>query len=223
MTTTTRSQLMSLPSSRLTPRTTALFGLAALLLLVPFTTTRAQVGVGAHLTPMAGYLITGNWYDGPIGTSIKTSNSPMIGVQGAVPLTQGISLGGSLGYTSGDLRVGLPVLGGFNIGTAKTWMYDAALEVGGLGARGSGIAPFVTGGIGGMTNDIKNGVFNTRATSVAYTAGLGLDVGFSKGVALRIQGKDWISRFNSEDAIGFRAEGNLAHNFALTAGLKLSF
>lgn len=219
----THRALPHVTQTRLTPHVAALMAGAALLLLVPFTTMRAQASVGAHITPMAGYLITGNWYDGPIGTSIKTSNSPMIGVQAAIPLTQGISLGGSLGYTSGDLRVGLPVVGGFNIGTAKTWMYDASLEVGGLGVGGSGIAPFVTGGLGGMTNDIKNGVFNTRSTSVAYTVGLGLDVGVSKGVALRIQGKDWISRFNSEDAIGFRAEGNLAHNLALTAGLKLSF
>ena len=37
----------------------------------------AQPGVGATLTPYAGYLVTGNWYDGPIGTSISTTNSPM--------------------------------------------------------------------------------------------------------------------------------------------------
>ena len=32
-------------------------------------------GVGAHLTPFAGYLITGDWYDGPVGTSIAATNA----------------------------------------------------------------------------------------------------------------------------------------------------
>jgi hypothetical protein len=184
---------------------------------------QAQAGVGASLTPYAGYLVTGNWYDGPIGTSIATSNAPMAGAQASIPLTKGIALVGNLAYASGDLRIGLPLIRGVNVGSAKMWMYDAGLELGGLGNRGTGIAPFVQGGIGGLTNDIRTGVFSTRATNVAYTAGVGIDIGFTKGLALRVQAKDWISRFNSEDAIGFRAEGNLAHNWALTAGVKLTF
>ena len=201
----------------------SLTGAAAAVTLLATPSLSAQTGVGAHLTPFAGYLITGNWYDGPIGTNIATTNAPMLGVQGAIPLTRGVALVGSLGYASGDLRIGLPLLGGVNVGSAKTWMYDAALELGGLSDRSKGIAPFVTGGIGGMTNDIKASVFETRASNVAFTAGVGVDVGVSDGSALRFQAKDWIGRFNSEDAIGFRAEGNLAHNWALTAGVRLRF
>jgi len=196
---------------------------AAAALAVVASTAQAQTGVGAQLTPYAGYLVTGNWYDGPVGTSIATTNAPMIGAQGAIPLTKGISLVGNLAYASGDLRVGLPLLGGVNVGSAKTWLYDVGLELGGLAGRSTGIAPFVQGGIGGMTNDIKASVFETRASNVAYTAGVGVDVGVSEALALRIQAKDWIGRFNSEDAVGFRAEGNLAHNWALTAGVKLRF
>ena len=72
--------------------------------------------VGATLTPYAGYLITGNWYDGPVGTSISTTNAPTVGVQGSIPLARGISLVGNLAYASGDLRIGLPLLGGVNVG-----------------------------------------------------------------------------------------------------------
>ena len=90
---------------------------AATVLSLTAATVQAQAGVGAHLTPYAGYFVTGNWYDGPVGTSLATTNAPMLGVQA----------------------------------------------------------------------------------------------------------KDWIGRFNSEDAIGFRTEGNLAHNWALTAGVALRF
>lgn len=197
---------------------------AAAALTVSAATAHAQsTGVGAHLTPYAGALITGDWYDGPVGTSIAATNAPMLGVQGGIPLSRGIALVGNLAYASGDLRIGLPLLGGVNVGSANTWLYDAGLELGGLAGRSTGVAPFVTGGIGGMTNDIKASVFDVRASNVAYTVGVGVDVGISDGFVLRLQAKDWIGRFNSEDAVGFRAEGNLAHNVALTAGVALRF
>jgi len=186
-------------------------------------TAKAQAGVGATLTPYAGYLIAGNWYDGPIGTSISSTNAPMVGGQASIPLTKGIALVGNLAYASGDLRIGLPLLGGVNVGSVNTWLYDAGLELGGLSTKKIGIAPFVQVGIGGLTNDIKNSLLNVRASNIAYTGGVGLDVGLAERFALRVQAKDWVSRFNSEDAVGFRAEGNLAHNWALTAGVKLTF
>jgi hypothetical protein len=183
----------------------------------------STVSAQGSLTPYAGYLVTGSWYDGPIGTSLSTSNSPMLGVQGSIPLARGIALVGNLAYASGDLQVGLPVFGGVNVGTAKTWLYDAGVEVGGLAGRSKGIAPFVQGGIGGMTSDIKNSLFDVRASNVAYTAGIGVDVGIANGFALRVQAKDWMGKFNSEDAVGFRVNGNMTHNFALSAGVRLGF
>ncbi|WP_411281304.1 outer membrane beta-barrel protein [Gemmatimonas sp.] len=184
---------------------------------------KAQTGVGATLTPYAGYLITGNWYDGPIGTNLSTTNAPLVGGQASIPLTKGIALVGNLAYAAGDLRIGLPLLGGVNVGTVKTWLYDAGLELGGLPGKKTGIAPYVQVGIGGLTNDIKNSLFDVRASNIAYTGGVGLDIGLAESFALRVQAKDWVSRFNSEDAVGFRAEGNLTHNWALTAGVKLTF
>ena len=183
----------------------------------------AQPGVGATLMPYAGYLITSNWYDGPIGTSLSTTNAPMVGGQASIPLTKGIALVGNLAYASGDLRIGLPLLGGVNVGTIQSWLYDAGLEVGGLPGKKTGIAPFMQVGIGGLTNDIKNTLFDVRASNIAYTGGVGLDLGLSERFAVRVQAKDWVSRFNSADAVGFRAEGNLAHNWAMTAGVKLTF
>ena len=214
----------SLPRASSTCRTLAVVvasSLLATVLVAP--TAKAQTGVGATLTPYAGYLITGNWYDGPIGTSLSTTNAPMVGGQASIPLTKGIALVGNLAYASGDLRIGLPLLGGVNVGTVKTWLYDAGLELGGLPGKKVGIAPFVQLGIGGLTNDIKNSLFDVRASNIAYTGGVGLDIGLAERFALRVQAKDWVSRFNSEDAVGFRAEGNLAHNWALTAGVKLTF
>ncbi len=191
--------------------------------VVPAAVAHAQAVGGASLTPYAGYLVTGNWYDGPLGTNLHTSNSPMLGVQGSVGLAKSIALVGNLGYANGDLQVGLPIIGGVNVGKAETWMYDAGVEIGGLSGRRSGVAPFVQGGIGGMTSNISNSLLDVHATNLAYTAALGVDVGVARGFAVRVQAKDWMGRFDSQDAIGFRVNGNFTHNFALSAGVRLGF
>ena len=184
---------------------------------------QAQSGGGASLTPYAGYLVTGNWYEGPIGSNISASNAPMLGVSASLPIAHRVALTGSAAYASGDLRVGLPIIGGINVGTAKSYLYDAGLEIGGLNARATGIAPFIQAGVGGITSEIKNGILSTRATNLAYSAGVGLDVGLTGGFGLRIQAKDWISKFDSKEAIGFNSDSKLAHNWALTAGVRFSF
>jgi hypothetical protein len=195
---------------------------AAALLSLP-AVSNAQTGVGAAITPYAGYLVAGNLYDGPLGTSISASNAPMFGAQASIPVSKGIALVGNLAYASGDLQVGLPILGGINVGKARTYLYDAGLELGGLQGKAMGIKPFVQAGIGGMTSEVKNGLVNLKSTNIAYSAGVGVDVGVSNGFALRVQAKDWISRFDSQEAVGVRVDGNLAHNWALTAGIKLAF
>ena len=205
-------------------RSLRLFAAAGLasVLVVP-AAVHAQSGSGASLTPYAGYLVTGNWYDGPVGTNISASNAPMVGVAASLPVARRVALTGSVAYASGDLRVGLPIIGGINVGKATSYLYDAGIEIGGLNARATGIAPFLQAGIGGITNDIKNGLLSTRATNLAYSAGVGLDVGVARGFALRVQAKDWMGKFDSKEAIGLKTNSNLTHNWALTAGVRFSF
>ncbi len=198
----------------------ASLAVATFALTVPAAAQHAAVG--AALTPYAGYLVTGDWYNGPLGTSLSSSNAPMLGVQANIPLTRGVALVGNLAYASGDLRVGLPIIGGVNIGTTNTWLYDGGLEIGGL-AKGVGIAPFVQVGVGGMSTDIKNRLVDTHTSSLAYTGALGIDLGLSRSLSVRVQAKDWVGRFDSRDAIGVSTKANLAHNIALTGGVKLAF
>lgn len=189
-----------------------------------FHTVAAQTSRGAFVAPYAGYMVHGAWYDGPLGTNVTAASAPVVGAQIGVPLVKGVSLTGNLAYSSGDLEVGLPILGGVSVGKNKMWMYDAAIELGGLtGAQQSGIGPFVQGGLGGMTNEISNSVLDTRSTNLAYIAGVGVDMRMTRSLAVRLQARDYIGRFDSREAVGFKVEGNLAHNWALSAGVKLAF
>lgn len=196
----------------------------ALALLAPLSVSaQTGVGLGGAITPYAGYLVTGDWYDGPVGSSLAAANTPMVGAQLSIPLVAGLSLTGNLGYASGDVRVGLPLLGGLNVGRNEMWVYDAGLELGGLPRGGRGLAPFVQAGVGGMTNNVQASVLSVQSTNLMYTAGVGVDVGLSRSVGLRVQAKDYIGRFDSQEAIGVANRGPLSHSWALSAGLKLAF
>jgi hypothetical protein len=197
--------------------------IAALAFVAPIALSAQTLGVGGSVTPYAGYLITGRYLDGPFGTNVATVNTPMVGAQLAIPLVSGLALVGNVGYASADVRVGVPVIGGINVGTNNLWVYDAGLELGGLPKGRTGLAPFVQGGVGGMTNNIRSSFLNLQSTNLVYTAGVGVDVGLSRLVGVRVQAKDYIGRFDTEEAIGIRTRGNLTHNWALSAGLKLAF
>ncbi len=221
-----RSVALAAPSSASVMRRVAAGAVAGTLLLLASSlplAAQTTLGAGASVTPYAGYLVTGRWFDGPVGTSLATTNSPMVGAHLAMPLVPGLSLTGNVGYASGDVRVGVPIIGGVNIGTNSLWVYDAGLELGGMSRAGTGVAPFVLGGIGGMTNNMRNSLFNVQSTNLMYAAGVGVDVGLSRNLALRVQAKDYMGRFDSEEAVGVRSRGNLAHNWALSAGVKLIF
>ena len=186
--------------------------------------TQLATSSGAFIAPFAGYLNHGAWFDGPLSTTIRAAGAPVAGAQVGVPLMKGVSLTGSVAYSSGDLEIGVPFIGGIDVGTNRTWMYDVALEVGGLSrTQKSGIAPFVQGGIGGMTNNVTNQLLDVHSTNLAYIAGAGVDMRVTRSVALRLQARDYIGRFDSQEAVGFKVNGNLAHNWALGAGVKLAF
>jgi hypothetical protein len=53
--------------------------------------------------------------------------------------------------------------------------------------------------------------------------GLGADVSLGRGLAMRLLAKDYIGKFNFQDATGLGINGDVAHNFALSAGLRFDF
>jgi hypothetical protein len=206
---------------RFVRRATALSAVPVLALAAPL--SAQGPGVGGSVTPYAGYLVPGAFVNGPVGTDIRTASAPVVGAQLAIPLVAGLSLTGSVGYASADLRVGLPVLGGVSVGRNQLWLYDAGLELGGLARGRTGLAPFVQAGVGGMSNNVRNRFLDVQSTNLVYTGGVGVDLGFSRQVALRVQAKDYIGRFDTQEAVGLGSRGDLTHNWALSAGLKLAF
>jgi hypothetical protein len=74
-----------------------------------------------------------------------------------------------------------------------------------------------------MKYDVGASVLDTHATNVAYNVGIGGDVALGRGVALRLLAKDYIGKFDFQDATSFDIKAETAHNFGLTAGVRLDF
>jgi len=182
-------------------------------------------GTVLHVSPYAGYMISGNFLNGPLGTTLSNAPGLVYGTQIGLSLAPQLSLVGNVGYSSSDMKVGIPFLGGVTVGHSGLLMYDADLEynLGASQTKSLGFSPFIQAGVGAMKYDVNASIIDTHATNFAGNVGLGADINVSKGMALRLLAKDYIGKFNFQDATGLGITGNTAHNVALSAGLRFDF
>ncbi len=179
---------------------------------------------GPSISPYAGYMMFGDIIGGPLGTSLSNSSGPVYGAQANLPLGSVLSIVGNVAYSEPDLRFGLPILGGVNFGKAKVLMYDAGFQLGAPSMYGERkITPFLQLGAGAMSYDVNVAGVSNKATNLAVNAGLGADVPIASNISLRLLAKDYIGKFDVNEATGIDYEAKTSHNVALSAGLKLSF
>lgn len=184
----------------------------------------AQSIPAPSITPYGGYMVFGRLADGPLGTSLTSKASPVYGAQVNLPLGSTVSVVGNLAYSQPDLQVGIPILGGVNVGKSDVWMYDAGLQLSApvLGAQRS-ITPFVQAGVGGMKYNVTVGGINRGASNLAFNAGVGADLPIAQNIGLRIMAKDYIGKFDFNEATSLNYTARNSNNIALSAGLKLEF
>jgi hypothetical protein len=179
-----------------------------------------------HISPYAGVMVFGSYLDGPLGTSVGNSPGLFYGSQVGLSLAPQLSLVANVGYTSSDIKVGVPIIGGFTVGKSSMLVYDAGLEynLGKSKYESMPIEPFVQAGVGAIRYDISAAsILNTQATNFAGNVGAGADVIIGNGLTMRLLARDYIGKFNFEDATGLGISGKTSHNWALSAGLRFDF
>ncbi|HEU4720727.1 MAG TPA: outer membrane beta-barrel protein [Gemmatimonadaceae bacterium] len=182
-------------------------------------------GKAFDLTPYVGYMVFGDLVSGPLGTSLTNAPAPVYGAQLGMRLAPSVSLVGNIATTSSDIEAGIPFLGGFSVARSTMLLYDGGLQldIPVTTIAGTRMSPFLQAGAGAIRYDISQSFVNTKATNFAANVGLGADVGIGNNIGVRLMAKDYIGKFDFKDATFIDFEGKTAHNFAFSAGLRLSF
>jgi hypothetical protein len=199
--------------------------IAAALGAAPAMAQSVEQGTVFHVSPYVGYMVFGNYLQGPLGTTLSNAPAAIYGAQAGLSLAPNLQLIGNFGYTASDMTVGIPFLGGQSVGHSSMLIYDAGLEYDFGSSRGGAmpIAPFIQAGVGAIHYNIDESILTTQATNLAGNVGLGADFRVGRGVAVRLLAKDYIGQFNFQDATGLGITGQTAHNFAFTAGMRFDF
>ena len=187
--------------------------------------TTLQSGKVFDFTPYVGYMVFDSYMDGPFGTSLGNAPSPVYGVQLGMRLAPNISIVGNVAASSSDIKAGIPILGGLTVAKSNTLIYDGGLQldVPVTTIAGTRMSPFLQAGAGAIRYDISQSFVNAKATNFAANVGVGADVGIGNNIGVRLMAKDYIGKFDFKDATFVDFEGKTAHNFAFSAGLRLSF
>jgi len=177
------------------------------------------------ISPYAGYMTFGDLVNGPLNTSLKSAAAPVYGAQLNLPLGNSLSIVGNVAYTEPDLSVGIPILGDISFGKSRVWLYDAGLQLSapGYGSGDRGIFPFVQVGGGAMKYDVQVSGTSRNATNAAFNAGVGADIPLAQNIGLRLVARDYIGKFDFNQATSINVDAKTSHNVALAAGLKLGF
>ena len=208
--------------SRLFTSALALAAVAAPAAAQQQTSPRAAI---LDVAPYAGYMIFGKFLEGPLGTSVGNQSAPVYGAQVGMGLSKNLTLIGNVAYAKSDVEVGVPVLGGLSVGNSEALIYDAGLQYKFDSPMQSGLRPFVQLGAGAIRYDIDAAsIVKLRATNFAANGGVGVDYQISPNLAITALAKDYVGKFDFKEATQFDlVDGKLAHNFALTLGVKLGF
>ena len=201
---------------------TSWIGAAAIVSAMPLAAQQAKPTV-FDVTPYAGYMMFGKLFEGPIGTSISAGSGPVYGAQMSLTMAKNVALYGNVGYSSSDLKIGIPIIGGLDVGSSKALMYDGGVELKLPMQAAAVVTPFVQGGVGAIRYEVASGFLNTTATNVAYNFGGGVDVRLTPNFGLRLMAKDYLGKFDFKEATSFDLNGKTTNNVALTLGVNLGF
>jgi hypothetical protein len=177
------------------------------------------------VTPYAGYMVFGDLMSGPLNSSISNSPAPILGVQAGIRIAPNISFIANVAGSNSEIKAGLPIIGGVTLAETSTILYDVGLELRMEQAEAYGyrFVPFAQAGVGGMHYDITEAGLSATANNLAGNIGVGADVGLGAGMSLRLMARDYIGKFNFSDVLSFDVSSGTTNNYALSAGIRLSF
>lgn len=199
--------------------------IAAGVLALAASTASSQVVVKRGefaVAPFGGYLVSQSLFEGPINLGINMQGGPLYGVQGSLPLSPSASLIGSVGYSSGDLKAGIPIIGGVSFGSTSTTIFDASVELR-ADKRDARVIPIVELGGGAIRRAITVAGITAKSTDFQVSGGLGVDMPVASNMSLRFMAKDYWGAADFGSIGSLEAKKDDVHAIALSGGLRIAF
>ncbi|HEY0729179.1 MAG TPA: hypothetical protein VGD38_13965 [Pyrinomonadaceae bacterium] len=179
------------------------------------------------VAPYAGYLVSQNFFEGPLNTSLGVQGASVYGAQFSMALAPGASLVGAMGYGSGDLEAGIPIFGGISVGQTSTLLLDASVELRLENSTKRFIPVFQLGG-GAIRREVTIAGMNRDAFDFQVSGAIGADLPLARNIAVRLMAKDYVGKADF-GTINLGSLGTLEastkdlHTVALTGGLRIEF
>lgn len=187
-------------------RTSSLFALAALLIGGVAESQESMPAARGAIRPFVGANIpTGDQRD-------FLKDAVLVGAQASWIATPNVSLTASLGWAPAKDKISA------GDQTLDIYQYDLGLEGRSAATSVGRFVPFIGAGLGGRTYNYRDLDVESK-TNVAGYGALGVDVPLG-GVSLRIEGRDYISRFEPLSGSG---ETKTRNDVALFAALGVTF
>lgn len=179
----------------------------------------------ARVTPYVGYITYGSFANGPLGTRVGNQPAPIYGVQVGLDVLPNVAIVGHLGYSDSNVEVGVPILGGLKIADSRALLYDGGVQVRlpGLASDRTAIVPYVEAGVGAIRYEVSAAGLTTKSTNVAGNFGGGLDLQLNRAFGVRLMAKDYVGKFDMQEATGFDIGSSVAHNWVFGLGMNLGF
>jgi hypothetical protein len=184
----------------------------------PISVTRGDFAI----TPYAGYLVSQSFFDGPLNSSLSIQSSPVFGAQVSMPLAPTASIVGTVGYGSGDLEAGVPIIGGVSVGKTNTLLLDASVELK-LESASRRWAPVFQLGGGAIRREVTILGVTADATDFQVSGAIGVDMPLGSNLALRLMAKDHYGKADFGSVGPLEAKTKDLHTVALTGGVRIAF
>ena len=185
------------------------------------------------VTPYGGYMIFGSLADLGEDVNLTNDNSWLVGAQAKIRMTSRWSVLGNFAYTKSNLEI--EEEGGVGPDTRASgdlgyWLGDLGLQYQlPFSWNGGKVSPFVQGGVGAVrytldANDLSD---SESSTNLQFNGGVGIDIdrgpiGFQFMVKDYVTSLDW-NEFGDLPDIDDVDRSRIAHNIALTAGIRINF
>ena len=183
------------------------------------------------VTPYVGYMIFGDYFENGNNVEYSNKDAALYGAQATLDLSRNVGLYGNFGYSKTDWTFENLCGAGCDVdaGNVGVWLFDGGAQFRvPVGEQvGSWITPIAQVGLGGARYTVDNDNIKSLGQTVfAFNYGLGADYQFTPQLGVRLFAKDYVTSLKWRSSSGFAEnlkERNIAHNWALSAGLNFGF